>query len=143
MFTASKFVNLAKRPDLNTFSVTQLDAIQWLDTLPAESADLVITDPPYESLEKYRSVGTTTRLKISKSSSNVWFPIFPNARFPELFSAVYRVLKKNTHFYLFCDAETMFIAKPIAEASGFKFWKPLIWDKTKIGMGWSWIGKIH
>lgn len=30
----------------------------------------------------------------------------------------------------------MFVAKPIAEACGFKFWKPLVWDKKKIGMGY-------
>jgi site-specific DNA-methyltransferase (adenine-specific) len=30
----------------------------------------------------------------------------------------------------------MFVAKPIAEAVGFKFWKPLIWDKRTIGMGY-------
>lgn len=30
----------------------------------------------------------------------------------------------------------MFIAKPIAEKVGFKFWKPLIWDKVRIGMGY-------
>ncbi len=97
--------------------------------MPAESIDLVVTDPPYESLEKHRAIGTTTRLKHSKASSNDWFSIFPNTRFPELFSEVYRVLRKNTHFYLYCDPETMFVAKPMAEAAGFKFWKPIIWDK--------------
>jgi site-specific DNA-methyltransferase (adenine-specific) len=96
----------------------------------------VITDPPYESLEKHRAVGTTTRLKHSKASSNDWFSIFPNSRFPELFAEIYRVLKKDTHFYLFCDPETMFVAKPLAEAAGFKFWKPLIWRKDRIGMGY-------
>jgi hypothetical protein len=30
----------------------------------------------------------------------------------------------------------MFVAKPLAEQAGFKFWKPLIWDKQKIGMGY-------
>ena len=120
----------------SVFELAQRDAVEWLGTLPAASVDLVITDPPYESLEKHRAVGTTTRLKHSKSSSNDWFKIFPNARFPELFDAVYRVLKRNAHFYLFCDPETMFVAKPIAEASGFKFWKPLIWDKKRIGMGY-------
>ena len=29
-----------------------------------------------------------------------------------------------------------FIAKPIAQAYGFKFWKPIIWDKVRIGMGY-------
>lgn len=118
------------------FQLTQGDAVAWLRALPSSSVDLVVTDPPYESLEKHRAVGTTTRLKHSKASSNDWFTIFPNARFPELFAEIYRVLKKDTHFYLFCDPETMFVAKPLAEAAGFKFWKPLIWDKMSIGMGY-------
>jgi site-specific DNA-methyltransferase (adenine-specific) len=112
------------------------DAVEWLRHLPDASVDLIITDPPYESLEKHRAIGTTTRLKHSKASSNNWFEIFPNARFEELFAELYRVLKKNRHFYLFCDQETMFVAKPVAEAVGFRFWKPLIWDKQKIGMGY-------
>lgn len=112
------------------------DAVEWLRSMKAASVDLVVTDPPYESLEKHRSVGTTTRLKHSKSSSNDWFSIFPNSRFEELFREVWRVLKRNTHFYLFCDASTMFVAKPIAESVGFRFWKPLVWDKKKIGMGY-------
>ncbi len=118
------------------FDLRQGDAVAFLQNLPDESLDLLVTDPPYESLEKHRSVGTTTRLKHSKASSNDWFEIFPNERFEELFEQVYRVLKRNTHFYMFCDQETMFVAKPLAEAAGFKFWKPLIWDKVAIGMGY-------
>lgn len=112
------------------------DAVHWLSTLESASVDLLITDPPYESLEKHRKIGTTTRLKVSKSSSNQWFEIFKNERFEELLNEVYRVLKKNSHFYLFCDQETMFVIKPIAEKVGFKFWKPIIWDKVAIGMGY-------
>lgn len=119
-----------------SFRLDQGDAVTWLRTLGDCSVALAITDPPYESLEKHRAVGTTTRLKVSKGSSNEWFKIFPNSRFEELFRELYRVLSKNSHFYLFCDAETAFIAKPIAEAAGFKFWKPLIWDKKTIGMGY-------
>lgn len=119
-----------------TFQLHTMDAVDWLRTLPDASVDLVITDPPYESLEKHRKIGTTTRLKNSKASSNKWFTIFPNSRFPELFAEIYRVLGKHGHFYLFCDATTMFVAKPLAEDAGFKFWKPLIWDKMRIGMGY-------
>ena len=112
------------------------DAVSWLRDRPAESVDLLITDPAYESLEKHRAIGTTTRLKHSKASSNDWFAIFPNARFGELFRAVFRVLKKDAHFYLLCDAETMFVARPEAEQAGFRFWRPLVWDKRAIGMGY-------
>ena len=118
------------------FELSTQDAVAWLQELPGESADLLITDPAYESLAKHRAVGTTTRLKHSKASSNDWFTIFPNARFGELFREVHRVLRDNTHFYLLCDAETMFIARPEAEKAGFRFWKPLVWDKCTIGMGY-------
>ena len=118
------------------YDLSAQDAVVWLRELPPESVDLVITDPAYESLEKHRAIGTTTRLKHSKASSNDWFKIFPNARFGELFRVLYRVLRKDTHFYLLCDSETMFIAKPEAEQAGFRFWKPLVWDKCTIGMGY-------
>lgn len=114
---------------IGTFSLDGLDAVDFLRSLPSTSVNLVITDPPYESLEKHRAVGTTTRLKHSKASSNDWFDVFPNERFPELLAEVYRVLAKDSHFYLFCDQETMFVVKPLAEAAGFTFWKPLVWDK--------------
>jgi site-specific DNA-methyltransferase (adenine-specific) len=121
---------------MSDVTLTRSDAVAWLQSLKSESVDLVVTDPPYESLEKHRAIGTTTRLKVSKGSSNQWFSIFPNDRFPEFFAEIYRVLKPNTHFYLFSDPETAFIVKPMAEKAGFRFWKPLIWDKKSIGMGY-------
>lgn len=118
------------------FSLHRGDAVAWLRALPAGSVDLVITDPPYESLEKHRARGTTTRLTHSKASSNDWFTVFPNERFEELFQEIWRALRRDAHFYLFCDSETMFVAKPAAERVGFRFWKPLVWDKKRIGMGY-------
>lgn len=123
-------------PTTASFQVHRSDAVAWLRTLSSGSVDLVITDPPYESLEKHRAQGTTTRLKKSKASSNAWFSVFPNARLEELFVELFRVLCNNSHLYIFCDQETAFLAKPIGERVGFKFWKPLVWDKQKIGMGY-------
>jgi len=118
------------------YNLIQSDALEFLRGLENESVDLFITDPPYESLEKHRKVGTTTRLKHSLSSSNDWFQIFPNSQFPALFEQLFRALKLNSHLYMFCDQETMFIAKPIAEAVGFVFSEPVVWDKVAIGMGY-------
>lgn len=121
----------------------QKDAVEWLKTLPSGSVDLFVTDPPYESLEKHRKIGTTTRLKVSKSSSNEWFAIFPNSRFGELLTEMYRVLKNNRHMYIFCDQETMFHMKPAAENVGFRFWKPIVWNKMAIGMGYHYRAKYE
>lgn len=110
--------------------IFSMDAIEFLASLEDGVVDLIVTDPAYESLEKHRERGTTTRL------TNQWFDVFPNDRFPEFFKHCYRVLKKDTHLYVMCDLETMFIIKPIAEAAGFKFWNALIWDKQRIGTGY-------
>ena len=108
----------------------QADAFEWLPSLDAESVDLTITDPPYESLEKHRRIGTTTRLK------KEWFDVIPNERYPELLAQLYRVHRPDTHLYLFSDHETFPIAVEAGRAAGWKFWKPLVWDKVAIGMGY-------
>lgn len=136
----------------------QLDAIELLRTLDDESVDLAIFDPPYESLEKWRATGTTTRLSHSKSSSNDWFKTFPNKLYPILFHELYRVMKRGTFIYMFCDEETRDIVccgfspqsgasisvssmnknevwSPVTHA-GFKYWKALVWDKMVPGMGY-------
>lgn len=125
----------ALRPGVR-WAVEREDAVEALRRLPPESVNLVVTDPAYESLEKHRAKGTTTRLAHSKSSSNDWFAIFPNFRFPDLFREMFRVLRPNSHCYVLCDQETMFAIKPMGESAGFTFWKPLIWDKGRIGMGY-------
>ncbi len=121
---------------MSRFRVANQDATEWLSQLPDESVDLCITDPAYESLEKHRAKGTTTRLKVSKASSNAWFPIFKNERFPSLFEQIYRVLKPDSHCYVMCDHVTMRVIVPMAEKVGFEFWKPIVWDKKTIGLGY-------
>ena len=31
---------------------------------------------------------------------------------------------------------SVFVAKPAGEAAGFKFWKPIVWHKVRLGMGY-------
>lgn len=138
-----------------TNKVFQADAIELVQSLPDRCVDLVVTDPAYESLERWRATGTTTRLKKSKGSSNEWFKTFPNVKYHDLFRELYRVLKPGSHLYMFCDEETRDIvtigfspqsgagfsndisnyASPLL-APGFKYWKSIIWDKVVGGMGY-------
>jgi site-specific DNA-methyltransferase (adenine-specific) len=120
------------------YKITQLDALEYLQTLPDESVDLIVTDPPYESLEKWRKVGTTTRLKHSKGSSNDWFHVFPNDRLEAMLTEFQRVMKKNSHLYIHCDETTRDVMRPMFDRVGLKFWKSLVWGKVSIGMGYHW-----
>lgn len=116
---------------MTNFAIVCGDAIELMRSVPDASVDLVDTDTAYESLEKHRKIGTTTRLKKSDASSNEWFELFRNDRFPEFFEQAYRVLRRDRHLYFFCDRETEHVAVPIAEAAGFKWWNSLVWVKTK------------
>jgi site-specific DNA-methyltransferase (adenine-specific) len=113
------------------------DAFELLAGLPPESVDLVVTDPPYQSLELHRARGTTTRLTTD------WFATVPDARLPELLRLVYRVLRPDRHFYLFCDEVTADVIKQqqgigshrqpngARRAScGLTYWKEIVWAKT-------------
>ena len=110
--------------------IVQEDAFTYLEKLPMESVDLIITDPPYESLEKHRNTGTTARL------DSFWFPVIKNKTFPLFFELCYAVLKPNTHFYMLCDDETSDIAIEAAKNYGFHCWKRIVWDKGRMGMGY-------
>lgn len=46
--------------DDQSFKLYSHDAFIFLKTIKNESVDLIITDPPYESLEKYRAIGPKT-----------------------------------------------------------------------------------
>lgn len=119
-----------------TYTIHGLDALEFLERLPDGAVDLIVTDPAYQSLEQHRARGTTARLQ-------TWFPIFPNARFPKFFAECFRVLGKDRHLYVMCDAPTLFLIRPIAEEAGFKFWKPLVWNKQKIGMGYHYRAQVE
>ncbi len=128
------------------WGIFRAEAIEAMKLLPDESVDLILSDIAYESMEKHRKRGTTTRLKQSKASSNRWFPIFPNERIPEFLYECYRVLAPDSHCYLFCDDETSDIFRIAVAAmnqergkkDSFKWWKRIVWDKKKIGMGYHW-----
>jgi site-specific DNA-methyltransferase (adenine-specific) len=118
------------------------DAFDLLRSLSPESVDLVVTDPPYESLQIHRARGTTTRLTTN------WFTTVPNERLPELLREVYRVLRTDRHFYLFCDEVTADVIKQQQGigaarlvngarkcACGFVYWKEIVWAKTTLDGG--------
>lgn len=122
------------------YSLAQMDSVEFLRSLPDGTFDLVIMDPAYESLEKHRKRGTTTRL------TNEWFDIFPNSRMEELLRETYRTMKKNTHCYIFCDDETSDVIRDtikLMARNGEKtltWWKRIVWDKCSTGMGYHWRG---
>lgn len=111
-----------------------------------ESVDLIVTDPAYAALEKHRVTksgkprGTTVRLSQSEGSSNKWFPIFPDERYARYFQLSYRAQARNAHHYVMCaaDLDQINVIVHAAREAGYFFWKPIVWDKCRAGMGYHW-----
>ncbi|MGZ6126319.1 MAG: DNA-methyltransferase [Myxococcales bacterium] len=129
----------APPPPAEAGRVVVSDAFDLLRGLAPESVDLVVTDPPYESLQIHRARGTTTRLTTN------WFSTVANERLPELLREVFRVLRPDRHFYLFCDEVTADVIKQqqgVGAARlpngarkcscGFVYWKEIVWAKTTL-----------
>ena len=95
---------------LNTLVVS--DWLDYIQTVPDESVDLVLTDPAYESMRRWEGVGTTARMGMGKEGSgsdneeDKFFPTIPNEDIPDLVQHIYRVLRPGRHAYIMCDEIT-------------------------------------
>lgn len=104
--------------------LVKADARAWLASLPPESVDLIVTDPPY----KFGGRRIFRR----------WFEELADEAWLAILAELYRVLRADRHLYLFCNARTKPIFDEAASAAGFGVRTPLIWDKQSIGLGRGW-----
>jgi site-specific DNA-methyltransferase (adenine-specific) len=114
------------------------NAFTLLAELPDESVDLIFTDPPYWTLNKWRNMGTTTRLggHYEAGKQSGWFETITEDELRDLLRECYRVLKRDRHAFIMCDGQTLKNVLGFVEAAGFNYYKPIVWDKVNQGMGY-------
>lgn len=130
------------------------DCLEVMKDMPDKSVDAVITDPAYESMMKWRGVGTTARMGMgatgtgSDNLDDKWFGVMSNDDLPDLVQGIHRIMKDERHAYIMCDFETLRYLYYFAVAENvFKKQKvsgvtldpckPLIWDKVIAGTGYT------
>jgi len=106
---------------LNT--IENKDCLEYLRTLPSDSVDLVVTDPPYNVSQKNNI--TTSRLNVVKNFGSWDFDFDPIPVLKELT----RVLKPNGQMYIFCATRQIPIYMKFLEENCF-FRNLLVWNKT-------------
>ena len=124
--------------------ISQLDALEYLESIPDESVGVIVTDPPYWTLDRWRKVGTTTRLgghrDKDKRREEMFFETIDMDYLWSVFLEFDRVLKLDGHLYIFCDDRVgAILLNWIHEAQGdhrFGDAHALDWDKVHIGMGY-------
>lgn len=121
--------NYKKRTEENTMCNLILgDCIKHLKTIPDNSIDLIITDPPYRTTPRGSSgtMGGYWKEPIAKKG-NIFN--YNSIEFSEYIPEFYRVLKESTILYIMCNNSNLQNLLNVGTQSGFNFVKCLIWEK--------------
>lgn len=97
------------------------DSFLLMKEIPADSYDLCISDPPY-GMAYQSSRRTDKHEKIASDDSIEWFRDFAKD--------LYRVMKDNTHTYIFCNEYALSHFRDWLEEAGFTNKRTLVWVKN-------------
>jgi len=103
--------------------IIQGDCLEVMKQMPDKSVDLVLTDPPYGM--NYQSAWRTVTPqydKIANDDNTDW--ILP------AISEIYRVLKDDSHAYIFCNDYAISHFRDALEKVGFTSKRTLVWVKN-------------
>ncbi len=103
------------------------DCLEVMKTLPSESVDAVITDPPYGI--DYQSA--------RRSDKSKWKPKIANDKQPFIWWLydAYRLTKEGGILLCFCRWDVQEAFKMAIEWAGFTLKSQVIWDRADHGMG--------
>ena len=102
------------------------DCFQELRRIPSDHVDLVLTDPPYGM--GYQS--PKRKLLFAKIANDNRLD-----RVPAFASECFRVLKPNTHLYMFCNDYAVGIFREHLRDAGFNVKRTLVWVKNEHSAG--------
>lgn len=114
------------------------NGLEYIQGLPGQSIDMLLTDPPYWTLDEHRKKGTTTRLggHNDKDKRTGWFNTIDSQELFDLMCQAHRVMTTNRHAYIMGDGQVLKWLLGYAEEAGFSNYKPIVWDKINQGMGY-------
>lgn len=102
------------------------DCIEEMRKMPAESVDLILTDPPYGiDIDNAHTFGRQSEQKMYSDSHDQVFDMLDKA-----IKEMYRVLKMDRHMYIFFGIDKYDTLVKLLIKHGFEVHPlPLIWDK--------------
>lgn len=115
---------------METNKVTNIDCVEGLKSLPAGCVDLILTDPPYcvDYNKKSQKLSKIRKAKNHQIQRDATF----KDELPDLnilSREFYRVLKENTHTYIFCGDSLIGPWQTAMVNAGFKEPQVLVWLK--------------
>ena len=108
------------------------DAIEEIHKLPAESVDLLVTDPPY-----FMPSQTTAGSRKNPYRRTLADTSIMEYTFSHFFGAAARVLKPSASAYVFCDSQSYPVFYRVMFPH-FKYVRTLVWDRKTSYNGYTW-----
>jgi len=124
-------------PARGSFDIRAQDCIDFLGGLPAESVDLIVTDPAYSGMNRHMRFGHGRIVgHYGKPDNDRWFHEFSDD--PESYAVFlgecHRVLRRDRHVYIMFDSFSMLslgaLVRDFFDVKGV-----IVWDKVHLGMG--------
>lgn len=110
------------------------DCLEVLKSMPSESIDLIVTDPPYKTTSRGNAGNSGGMLQKEINKKGQVFN-FNDIDCEKYASEFYRVLKDGSHCYIMTNHINLIHILNTFTANGFHFIKSLIWDKGNKIMG--------
>lgn len=107
----------------------QGNCLDLMKYIPDKSIDLIVTDPPYKLTSRGTSGTMGGYWKNEKAKKGIIFDN-NNISFDDYFKELYRVLKDDSILYIMCNNKNLRELLNVANDTGFKFVKNLIWEKN-------------
>lgn len=105
------------------------DYQEIITKIPDNSIDLIVTDPPYRVTNRGNS-GTMGGMMADKKTMKGKVFKFNDLDISNYLGEFYRVLKPNSHCYIFCNQKNIYhFMDVVNNQSKFKWFKNLIWLK--------------
>lgn len=106
------------------------DMLELLKTVKTNSFDLLVTDPPYRTISGGSGGKNAPKGMLSKNDGKIFE--YNNISFTEWLPEVFRVLKEETHAYIFSNCLNLNELWNTALKTGFKVQNLLIWKKNNM-----------
>jgi site-specific DNA-methyltransferase (adenine-specific) len=124
-------------PAPGRFEIRTQDCIDFLRGLPAESVDLIVTDPAYSGMNRHLRLGHGRIVgHYGKPDNERWFHEFSDD--PESYAVFlrecHRVLRQDRHVYIMFDSFSMLTLGALVREF-FDVKGVVVWDKVHLGMG--------
>lgn len=106
------------------------DCLEAMKEIGDESVDLIVTDPPYKIITGGDKNGKSSVRPQGILKGNR--KLFRNnqIKISEWMPELYRVLKRNTHCYVFSNSLNLKDMLNLSEQCGFKLVNMLVWEKN-------------